>query len=319
MFERKKKTAPDSGMENDGIVVIRERDPQTCGGTSTTLDTKAPKEIFSGEMILFDVTSALHVPTEKMHMGSGEKEDIGYISAFAVHAGEGSFLFLETGNGFRKRDRRKQNSALVKGNVFPALCRLVKECRLAERNGYQSHTYGLPENFGGTVNIRYESGERISCSNNQSPVLSHDAGVRIAEYFEKAMKGRRQELPGVDDLLSIRFSEDRTGGGYTKAELTLNPYGTGTNRKESRFDVTVYESTSDMDSRTVAKIKEEIRKSNIFAWEKLPESEHRSGSNEEMVFVFRDGREIRVRKDRVLPDQISRGFFNIQLEMTTKH
>jgi hypothetical protein len=316
MRNLRKKPKPDEAKKDpDGIVVIRERDPEMCGGTSTTLDTKAPKEIRSENMILFDATSALG------HQSSADvrRPDIAYVSAFAVPAGKGSFVFLETGNGSRRRDGKTQSAALLKENIFPKLCRLVRECRLADRNGYQSHTYGLPENFGGTVSICYEDGEKISYSNNQSPVLTYEAGVRIAEFFENAMKGERQELPDVGDLASIRFSEDRAGGGFTKAELTLNGDGTGTNRKKSRFDVHVYESTKEVSADTVSVIKENIEKCRLFAWKDLPGNGYGGGANETLEFVFRDGREITVRSDRLLPYQISRGFFNIQLEMTTKH
>lgn len=319
MFEKLKKKQHVSETEKkdgNGILVIRERDPQVCGGTNTTLDTRAPKEISSHDMTIFDVTSALNAQGGKNPEG---EESLRYVSAFAVPAGTGSFLFLETRTGQRKREGETKSAALLTENVFPGLCRLVRDCRLAERNGYQSHTYGLPENFGGSIDIKYGSGERISCSNNQSPVLSYEAGTRIASFFEKALQGRKQEIPPVSLLSAIRFSEKRTGGGYTKAHLTLNPDGTGTNHKESKYDVAVYESASEIDAATMKKIMDEIERSALFAWEKLPASGLRYGADEEMTFEFKDGREITVRKDRALPDQISRGFFNIQLEMTTKH
>ena len=41
--------------------------------------------------------------------------------------------------------------------------------------------------------------------------------------------------------------------------------------------------------------------------------------DKQLTFVFDDGREIIVKNDRLVPDQIGRGFFNIELEMTTKH
>lgn len=53
------------------------------------------------------------------------------------------------------------------------------------------HIYGLPENFGGSVSIEYASGEKISFSNNQQPILSPNTGLCIKELFSEAMKGEK--------------------------------------------------------------------------------------------------------------------------------
>lgn len=148
-----------------------------CGGTDATQDTKAPKTISSEEMILFDATSALN--NGQVSPDNRNRESLGYVSAFAASAGEGCFLFLETGECFNRLSEKTASWALV------------KECNLAKDNGFHSETHGLPENFGGSVSIEYASGEKISFSNNQQPILSPNTGLCIKELFSEAMKGEK--------------------------------------------------------------------------------------------------------------------------------
>lgn len=312
LFNKKREDAPD-----DGVVIVREPQPGTCGGTRATLDTKAPHEIASEDMVLFHVTSALGGMPEPRGPG---KEPLGYISAFAAPTGKGTFLFFERGDGPRRGERRG-DWALVKENVFPALVRLTRERELAKQNGSHSHTYGLPEDFGGSVCIRYAGGEKISFSNNQGPILSYETGVEIAALFEKAMRGERVPLPDLADLRQIRFSEEREGGGFTRAVLTLLPDGSGTNQKTRRFDdPKVYESEKPVDADTVAAIRTAIGRCGLLAWRGLPENGFATDLvKRKLAFCFADGTEIAVDDARQLPDQLQGGFFAIQLEMETKH
>lgn len=73
----------------------------------------------------------------------------------------------------------------------------VSVINLAKDNGFHSETHGLPENFAGSVSIEYASGEKISFSNNQQPILSPNTGLCIKELFSEAMKGEKVSLPDV--------------------------------------------------------------------------------------------------------------------------
>lgn len=313
MFWNKKKDDPD-----DGIVILQKTEPMMCGGTDAYQDTRAPKEIQSDDMILFDATSAFG------GMISLDNEEpagppLGYLSAFAVLAKEGTFLYLDTAE-----DERFGNHtctwALVKESPFPKLTALVREHDLARGNGYHSETHGLPQNFGGNVRIRYASGEEISFSNNQCPILSLKTGRAIAALFTEAMGGQRVALPDVTALTAIRFAEDHENGGFTHATLTLLPDGTGVNAKTSRYDdPTVFESEKPVDAETVAAIKKTVETCGLFAWEGVPGSGFALAQNKRLTFVFADGSEITAQSDRQLPYGIQNGFFKIELELTTKH
>ncbi|MBQ7625282.1 MAG: hypothetical protein IJS65_08405 [Clostridia bacterium] len=298
--------------EKGDIVILRQTKPEMCGGTDATLDKSAPKTINSRDIVYFKAFSALG--------GVPEKGGLEYLSAFAAPAGENTFIFLEKSDcAFRRRDEKDTAWALIKENVLPALADLIKECGLAESNGFHSETHGLPENFGGRVSVKYASGEKISFSNNQSPILSYETGVKAAAFFDRALKCERAPLPDLSALTQIRFSEERKDGGYTKCSLTLNPDGTWTNRKSQCFDPPkVYEGEKQVNAETVAAIKKAVSDCGVLAWEKLPQSEYSYGGEKTLTFVF-GGAEVSVKGGRVLPDEISRGFFDIELELVTKN
>ena len=305
--------------DDDGIVVVRKTKPCTCGGTDATQDTRAPKKIESDEMILFNATTALGGGVMIRPDGTMVHPNLQYISAFAAPGDEGTFLFLETAKG-EYRAEHVNSWAYVKEDIFPTLVQLVNECDLARGNGYHSQTHGLPENFGGSVDIRYKSGERISFSNNQCPIIAPDAAEKIADVFEKAMQSERVTLPDVSDLCEIRFIEKREDGGFTEATLTIAPDGTAENYKKSRYDnPTVYESTKPVDKDTVDLIRRNIERTGILAWASLPDSGFALCGDKQLTFVFSDGREIAVKDGKAVSSRIQGGFFNIELEMTTKH
>lgn len=298
--------------KDDGIVILSKPEPLSCGGRYATQDTKAPKQIKSEEMVFFHATSVFN--------NASEDGGPGYVSAFAAPVAEGTFLFLETGEGFRRFGERKSAFCVTKGSVFPSLVALVRELDLAKENGYHANTAGLPENFGGEVTIRYASGEKISYSDNQSPVLSAEAGKKIAQVFEKAMKGETVPFPAPSDLTAIRFREDRNDGGFTKAVLTVLPDGTGENRKKSRYeDEKVYESVKSVEKETMDAIGSSAANTGIFLWSGLPKNGFESGARKTLTFVFASGKEITVKDDILVPDQIRHGFFDIELELKTKH
>lgn len=300
-------------FKKSGIKILRQSKPPACGGTDATLDTNAPKEISSGDMTLFQAESALPYRVN-------ESSKLGFVSAYAARTCGGTFLFLEKSDIPRRHAEKESSWALVKENIMPKLCGLVRECNLARNNGFHSKTHGLPENFGGQIDIRYGSGERISISNNQSPVLSYDEGVKIAELFTDAMSGEKTELPDLSSLISIVFEEKRKDGGFTNATLTFEPDGSGTNKKTSRYDgPEIYESTKPVETEVMDNIKRGIAQSGILAWSGLPDSSYPFTGDKQLTFIFKNIDSITVKYGKILPGKIQGGFFNIELEMTTKH
>lgn len=301
-----------------GTVILRKTGPEVCGGTDTTLDSGAPREILSEEMTVFDVSSALPVSgRESERFG----EPLGAVSAFAARAEGGSFLCLETRPRRRGREPVSAAWALVREDVMPALVRLVREERLAEKNGRHSFTHGLPENFGGSVDIRYAGGERISFSDNQRPILSRETGARIARLFGDAMAGERVPLPALSELRAIRFLEKREDGGFTEANLTILPGGGGTIFRRARYggEQPVYESEVSLGEAAVAAIRKAAGDCGLLAWPRLPEGRYGPGEYKSLALVFTEGTELTVRRDRALPAYLAGGFFDLELALTVKN
>lgn len=298
------------GKEKD-VVILYEPAPTECGGTTATLDKSAPKVIKSNDMVLFCVNSKLN--TANHERGNG----ISCVSAFAAKTPAGSFLFLQTADCYRENTQSVW--ALIKDDIFPALDSLTREYDFAKDNGYHSTTHGLPENFGGDVEIEYSSGEEIGFSDNQSPVISYEAGVKIAGIFGDYLRRERVPLPDISGLKEIRFSEEREPG-FTEATLKIQADGSAVNRKAEKYDGNdIFESEKTVDKCTVTKIKEIAEGCGILAWRFLPESEFTVGGRKKLDFVFCDGTEIGADNCKVLPGGIRGGFFDIELEMTTKN
>ena len=309
----KKKPQTDTDIDPD-IIVLKKPAPNTCGGTYATQRKNAPTEIESEDMTMFMADTSFSTMVVEIEAG---EERIDSISAYAAPAQGGTFLYLCKGVRY---ESRLASVALVKADIMPELVKLVNEQKMAQGNGYHSNTAGLPENFGGSVDIRYASGEQISYSNNQTPIFGYDTGMMIAQVFESAMQGERVPLPDVKDLVKILFEEQRKNGGFTKAELTINDDGTGSNKKLSRYeDPKVFESEKPVEREAIDTIKKSITGCGMLAWNGLPSSGSSLNGNKRLTFVFKDGSEVSVTDGLMLPFGISGGFFNIELEMTTKH
>ena len=294
------------------MLKLHKNEPLVCGGTDESVDENAPKKIQSKEMILFDVTSVLPPPDPAQ-----ETDPLGFVSAFAAPTDEGTFLFFETGRVPFMHAEKRRTWALVTETVFPSLTALVREQNLAADNGSYSYTHGLPENFGGSVTVKYASGESILFSSNQHPILSRQTGERIAALFIEAMNGEKVALPEPDTLKAMRFDEECEDGSFTHSVLTVNEDGSGTLIRLRRFsDPQVYESERTVEAEALSTMKRTIADCGLLAWASLPESSYPLSGDKTLTFAFADGSEISVPADRILPEQIRDGFFRVELEMT---
>ena len=293
--------------DKSSIVILRQTKPGVCGGTDATLDTAAPKTILSRDMTLFSATSALR----------GDSHSLGYVSAFAVGAGEGTFLFLETGESFRYRDEKQRIIGVVKENPFPALVALVRDCDLAKDNGFHSTTHGLGENYGGEIDVWYASGETISVSNNQSPVLTDETGEKIAALFRQLLQGPAVPQPDPADLRSIHFREERPNGGFTQVDASVTPDGAQLCRHYHPENGHDSETTGMLTADELSAIRGIMEKSAILAWAHLPGDGFTHREKRTLTFTFADGREITVPDDRLLPQQFCDAFNDIRHLLTS--
>ena len=293
--------------DESSVIVLRQTKPGVCGGTDATLDTAAPKTILSQDMTLFSATSALR----------GDSHSLGYVSAFAVGAGEGTFLFLETGKSFRYRDEKQRIIGVVKENPFPHLVELVRDCDLAKDNGFHSTTHGLGENYGGEIDVWYASGETISVSNNQSPVLTDETGEKIAALFRQLLQGPAVSLPDPADLQALRLREERPNGGFTQVDATVTPDGAQLCRHYHPENGHDSETTGILTADELSAIRGAMERCAILAWAHLPGDGFPHREKRTLTFTFADGRTITVPDDRLLPQQLRNAFFDMRLLLTS--
>jgi hypothetical protein len=317
-FRRKKEKHPKDNEKEQKIVVIKKSDPHVCGGTDATQDINAPKTIDSKDITVFDVTSALHT-VRTAETGEENRYTPGYVSAFAVPAKKGTFMFLETGESFHYRDKRDSVWALVKENPFTELAELVKKYDLACKNGFHSRTHGLPENFGGSVYILYADGEKISFSNNQVPIITSEAGLGIADFFKGKISGTKVCLPAADDIIEIRYFEEHENGAFTESVLTIRESGGILRKTVSSGNSEARMAEHTVSEETVDTIKKTVENCGVFAWEGIPDGIHRSNGCKTLTFKFRNTEEITVKNHRLLPEKIGEAFFRIELEMTVRY
>ena len=62
---------------------------------------------------------------------------------------------------------------------------LIVKKELSRNNGYTYYGYGLPAGLGDTLNVEYDSGEKLYKSSNQGPIISDDARSAIYDLFHE--------------------------------------------------------------------------------------------------------------------------------------
>lgn len=309
---KKKKNVDKPGED---VVILRQPPKNACGGTTVTQDRNAPTDIECREVILFDTESALGMPSDE-ELKDG-KEPLCFVSAFAAPAGGGSFVYYSSGRGFGRR-RDKGSWALIRKDIFPELDGFVRKYDIARNNGLTHTTHGLPENFGGSISVDYSDGEKIRFSDNQSPVLERSAGAELDAMFRGFLSCPRIAIPDAEDIVEILFEEIRDDG-YTKALCRINDDGTATNIKDSKYGDSVYHSEKPVDAETVNAMITNVKDTALLVWRDLPDSKFGWGREKTLAFRWRDGSEISTTDCKAVPDGLSRGFFNIELELATKH
>ena len=295
---------------------------QMCGGLSENIDANAPKEIKSEDMTLFKIETAMQMigvmisPSGEIITPKPIKHNwINFISLYAAKTDGGAFMVVQATDG---RDRHEFKSGIVSADIFPTLVKLVNENNLAKNNGRHSFSYGLPQNFGGEIQIDYSSGESISISDNRSPMISKDLGSEFYELFTSTISESSVPLPDAETITEIRFDSSRDEA-YSHITLTDNGDGTCHYTRECRYeDPTVFNDEKTLSAELIEKFRRIAGNCSMLIWDKLPQSSYIPPEKKSLTFTLSDGKEYVVPNDRLLPNMISHAFFDIELELTSK-
>ncbi|MBO4290954.1 MAG: hypothetical protein J5898_03515 [Lachnospiraceae bacterium] len=176
--------------------VVREKTP-ICNVTDLNQDIKAPTEIHSTDLIFFKAGSA-----------DGHFSPHHGVDVYAARTPNGIFACI---------GGPKVECALFSEDctILQELQKLIEQYHIIEGNGFHSHTHGLSEDFGGSVDARYSSGEYISKSDNRTPVLSAEAASDIQTVFRNTFAhAKKGVIPPSSAIAAIKYHEKSHNGHY---------------------------------------------------------------------------------------------------------
>ena len=141
------------------------------GGVQHSEDTGAPKTIYSTKIISFHCEFS----TTDLMMDSSPIAG----RYHTLHAESSGANYEARGGGTVYDEREfKPDEAF-----FDALQKIVAKYDFAQYNGQYYTVSGLPPDHGAKLNIQYDSGESIQCSNNQSCFIPLEAMEEIVSLF----------------------------------------------------------------------------------------------------------------------------------------
>ncbi len=190
-------------------------EPIEDGGHSSYSDPDAPKEIKSDEIAALqlefksDYYEQLECGTYIMTIKKGEGGKITgsyYFAPFSGYFAENTFYFEPDGAFMRELDS------------------VIKESGIIAYNGTVEKTYGIPDEFGYDISIKYRSGESVSCSDNVNNRIPEESCVKLRDLFYSACGA--QEYFGTDRLQNVYYRVSEQYKYYFSANIIEKPDGT---------------------------------------------------------------------------------------------
>ena len=164
------------------VLLLRYKRPMVAdcdtedGGVCQRYDSNAPKKINSTKIKTFKCEVSLFTLAEEDTKLSGK-----VFMMSAERAEDGDVLVLcEAYDRYSERFKLKYTA----GREFmEKLSKIVAERDLASYNGNYYSVSGLPDNYGYSLSVLYESGEQFSASDNSSMTLPIEAVEELVEFF----------------------------------------------------------------------------------------------------------------------------------------
>lgn len=99
-------------------------------------------------------------------------------------------------------------------SILKDLNKIIKEHEISKNNGYVHETAGLPSGLGDTIDVLYDSDEKIYKSSNQSTNVSEEVGLEFYKLFHKLTKKNKLDFnsDGSNVLLYDDTTEDYLQG-----------------------------------------------------------------------------------------------------------
>lgn len=141
------------------------------GGVQHSVDTNAPKTIASTQIISF------HCEFSATDLMLDSSPVAGRYHTLHAEQSNGNY---EARGGGTVYDERK---FIPDKAFFDTLQQIVAKYNFAQYNGQFYTVSGLPPDHGAKLDIQYDSGESIRCSNNQSCFIPLEAMEELVSLF----------------------------------------------------------------------------------------------------------------------------------------
>lgn len=260
------------------------------GGASQRQDSRAPQTITSDDVTRFEIRSSFGALADPHTYDD--------INLYVYKLKTGSVAMFQARS---KRDSSKnvQETCWFAENILPSLHEWIVRFDLVRNNGYSYHVGGLPEGFGGSVNIRYANGEYISKSSNQSPVI----GYSEAERFLDLLLGAKEtctpvQAPPAAGVTGVRFVsechfESKKDDSRTVTTLTRDGRGCRL-ESDAVYGRQRFHKEADLAPDVFGKVEEIVDGSSLTLWDRLPEAKWGTLDIQRyfVTLTMKDGREI---------------------------
>lgn len=269
------------------------------GGKREQFESHASTSIESTDITFFDLVCSF---------SSCDNAEVEEISAYAVPVSEGIFAAF-------KRNKDAEPEFFV--SKFPALKEIndiIVKYDCVKNNGISSFTNGLPENFGGSLSVDYSSGEYIRKSDNQSPIVSPEAGKAFYDLFLEMLKKPFKQSFVPDDISVICYDETDQAGDGCHIELK-NEKGNWHIYSTRKFASSgnEFEHDNSVSKDDVRSFVNSAVKSCMFYWNELPiqNFEIYKSRCKAFSFTLQDGKIIEAKEATRLPSFCRSEFFKL--------
>ena len=163
-----------------------------CGGRHESVMEGCPKEIKSKEIVSF------------FYAKDGD---------YCVSAKKKNGKVHITCNGGGKYNRRDGSLFGIKleiddDSVFKKIQEIIDKNNDIAENGRCTHVDGLPGGIGGSIDVVYESGEKLYKISNQSPVVSDESTKEYYDLFHELVK--KEGLDFTTEGSNVKLFDDAT-------------------------------------------------------------------------------------------------------------
>lgn len=284
----------------------KKNDPPVCGGSTDSVDSKAPQTIESKDLIYLNCSSSFVTLANNCEYRR--------VFVYAAKVDAGALCCVQAGSDSYSRD--PMQIAIVSDSILKTLADLAAEGNLVRGNGSFHNTAGLPENFGGSVTARYASGEYISKADNQSPVIAPDLAASFVNAVKQAIrKDTVKHLPKEKDITGFRYEERCSDGAYHIIEWGENRY-----REERKFKDLDKIFTHDLQikSEDIASLLDKIDAYRCVGWAGLAERkwDWYDAHKKTLTLFLKKGDSVLITEAMDVPQPMGNLFFDIEMAAT---